>query len=214
VATSPEPVPQPALPKPATQQPAPPPAAPGVNSKTPVRGGWVIQVGAYRNEQAAKERLSLVQSKASLMLTGAEAFTDSIEKEGTTLYRARFAGLDRDRAEWACEYLKLNDVECVVVKSKERIEPGSQAGPGHLGARPAPNSANTSKTPAASAEVPAQYAGYGVASPARTVRGITAAGTPPARILAKSVAMASTFSRRAIAALMPSRGPPRVIDCA
>ena len=71
---------------------------------------------------------------ASLMLTGhfvtssagAEAFIDSIEEGGTTVYRARFAGLDKDQAEWACAYLKLNDVECVIVKSQERIEPGSR----------------------------------------------------------------------------------------
>ena len=35
----------------------------------------------------------------------------------------------------------------------------SRQAPGHLGARPAPNSAKTSKTPAAAAEVPAQYRG-------------------------------------------------------
>src|SRR5262249_55073484 len=57
------------------------------------RGGWMIQVGAYPAEQAAKQRLAAVQSKASKMLTGAEAFAYSIEKGGMTYYRARFAGL-------------------------------------------------------------------------------------------------------------------------
>ena len=57
---------------------------------------------------------------------GAEPFIDSIEKGGTTFYRARFAGLDKDQAEWACEYLKLNDVECIIVKSQQRSEPGSR----------------------------------------------------------------------------------------
>jgi hypothetical protein len=84
-------------------------------SKTTVRHGWIIQVGAFPAEQAAKQRLSTVESKASKMLTGAEAFTDAIEKNGTTYYRARFAGLDKDKAEAACEYLKKNDVECVSV---------------------------------------------------------------------------------------------------
>ena len=81
------------------------------------RSGWMIQVGAYPGEQAAKERLSIVQSKASKMLTGAEAFTETIEKGGTTYYRARFAGLDKDKAEAACKYLKKNDVECVTIKN-------------------------------------------------------------------------------------------------
>jgi D-alanyl-D-alanine carboxypeptidase len=81
------------------------------------RPGWMIQVGAYPAEQAAKQRLSTVQSKASKMLTGAEAFTETIDKGGTTYYRARFAGLDKDKAEAACKYLKKNDVECVTIKN-------------------------------------------------------------------------------------------------
>ena len=47
----------------------------------------------------------------------AEAFTETVEKGGTTLYRARFAGLDKDSAEAACKYLKRNDVECVTIKN-------------------------------------------------------------------------------------------------
>jgi D-alanyl-D-alanine carboxypeptidase len=91
------------------------PAAPA--AKPQHRSGWMIQVGAYPAEHAAKERLSSVQSKASKMLTGAEAFTEPVEKSGTTFYRARFAGLDKDKAEAACKYLKKNDVECVTVKN-------------------------------------------------------------------------------------------------
>jgi D-alanyl-D-alanine carboxypeptidase len=91
------------------------PAAPA--AKPQHRSGWMIQVGAYPAEQAAKERLSNVQNKASKVLTGAEAFTEPVEKSGTTLYRARFAGLDKDKAEAACKYLKKNDVDCVTVKN-------------------------------------------------------------------------------------------------
>ena len=77
----------------------------------------MIQVGAFPAEQAAKQRLSTVQSKASKMLGGAEGFTETVDKAGTTFYRARFAGLDKDKAEAACKYLKKNDVECVTVKN-------------------------------------------------------------------------------------------------
>jgi D-alanyl-D-alanine carboxypeptidase len=93
------------------------PAIASAAAKPQPRSGWMIQVGAYPGEQAAKERLSTVQSKASKMLTGAEAFTETIEKGGTTYYRARFAGLDKDKAEAACKYLKKNDVECVTIKN-------------------------------------------------------------------------------------------------
>jgi D-alanyl-D-alanine carboxypeptidase len=85
--------------------------------KPQFRGGWIIQVGAYPVEQEAKQRLSAVQSKASKMLTGADAFTETFDKGGTTLYRARFALLDKDKAEAACKYLKRNDVECVTIKN-------------------------------------------------------------------------------------------------
>ena len=95
--------------------PAAKPAA--AAAKPQHRPGWMIQVGAYPAEQAAKERLSAVQSKASKMLTGAEAFTETVDKGGTTLYRARFAGLDKDTAEAACKYLKKNDVVCVPIKN-------------------------------------------------------------------------------------------------
>jgi D-alanyl-D-alanine carboxypeptidase len=93
------------------------PARTAPAAKPQHRSGWIIQVGAYPAEQAAKQRLSSVQSKASKMLTGAEAFTETIEKGGTTYYRARFAGLDKDKAEAACKYLKKNDVECVTIKN-------------------------------------------------------------------------------------------------
>jgi D-alanyl-D-alanine carboxypeptidase len=82
-----------------------------------VHSGWIIQVGAYQEEQEAKQRLSAVRSKASKMLTGADPFTETFDKGGTTYYRARFAGLDRDKAEAACKYLKRNDVECVTIKN-------------------------------------------------------------------------------------------------
>jgi D-alanyl-D-alanine carboxypeptidase len=97
--------------------PAPAAKTAAAAAKPQHRPGWMIQVGAYPAEQAAKERLSAVQSKASKILTGAEAFTETVDKGGTTLYRARFAGLDKDTAEAACKYLKKNDVECVPIKN-------------------------------------------------------------------------------------------------
>jgi D-alanyl-D-alanine carboxypeptidase len=77
----------------------------------------MIQVGAYQAEQEAKQRLTAVQSKASKVLVGADPFTETVDKGGTTFYRARFAGLDKDKAEAACKYLKRNDVECVAIKN-------------------------------------------------------------------------------------------------
>jgi D-alanyl-D-alanine carboxypeptidase len=94
-------------------EPALTPAA----AKPQARSGWMIQVGAFQAEQEAKQRLTTVQSKASKVLDGADPFTESVDKGGTTFYRARFAGLDKDKAEAACKYLKRNDVECVTIKN-------------------------------------------------------------------------------------------------
>jgi len=99
----------------ATSTAKPAPAAPA--AKPQHRPGWMIQVGAFPAEQAAQQRLSTVQGKASKMLSGAQAFTETVDKAGTTYYRARFAGLDKDKAEAACKYLKKNDVECVTIKN-------------------------------------------------------------------------------------------------
>jgi D-alanyl-D-alanine carboxypeptidase len=96
--------------------PAATPAA-AAKPQPQVRSGWMIQVGAYQAEQEAKQRLTAVQSKAAKVLSGADPFTETVDKGGTTYYRARFAGLDKDKAEAACKYLKRNDVECVAIKN-------------------------------------------------------------------------------------------------
>ncbi|HEY1365109.1 MAG TPA: serine hydrolase [Xanthobacteraceae bacterium] len=86
-------------------------------AKRAIRSGWMIQVGAYPAEHEAQHRLSMVQNKASKMLGGADPFTETVEKGGTTYYRARFAGLDKEKAEAACRFLKRNDVDCVAIKN-------------------------------------------------------------------------------------------------
>jgi len=99
----------------AAAEPASEPAA--TPAKQPVRSGWMIQVGAYPDEDLAKQRLTLAKSKASRLLSAADPFTEQTVKAGTTYYRARFAGLDKDQAEAACKYLKRNDVECMAIKN-------------------------------------------------------------------------------------------------
>jgi D-alanyl-D-alanine carboxypeptidase len=102
----------------AAAEPAPAPARASAPAAKPQhRSGWIIQVGAFPGEQEAKKRLASAQTKAAKLLTKAEPFTETVEKGGTTLYRARFAGLDKDSAEAACKYLKRNDVECVTIKN-------------------------------------------------------------------------------------------------
>jgi D-alanyl-D-alanine carboxypeptidase len=86
-------------------------------AKQPVRTGWIIQVGAYPDEDTAKQRLTTAMDKASRLLAKADPFTEPTVKDGTTYYRARFAGLNKDQAEAACKLLKRNDVDCMAIKN-------------------------------------------------------------------------------------------------
>jgi D-alanyl-D-alanine carboxypeptidase len=87
------------------------------SSRPQTRSGWVIQVGAYPAESEAHQRLALVKNKASRLLASASPFTESVQRGETTLYRARFAGLEREQAEAACKFLKRNDVDCLAIKN-------------------------------------------------------------------------------------------------
>jgi D-alanyl-D-alanine carboxypeptidase len=80
------------------------------------RHGWAIQVGAFEDEKEAKERLSSAQSKAASLLETADGYTERTTKGEKTYYRARFAGLNRERAEAVCRRLKRNDIACMAIK--------------------------------------------------------------------------------------------------
>jgi D-alanyl-D-alanine carboxypeptidase len=79
--------------------------------------GWMIQVGAFDDEKEAKHRLSSAQDKAKDQLGRADPFTEKVSKGSKSLYRARFAGLDKDAAEAACKHLKRSDIPCMLLKN-------------------------------------------------------------------------------------------------
>jgi D-alanyl-D-alanine carboxypeptidase len=81
------------------------------------RGGWMIQVGAFDIEKDAKERLSLAQDKAKAQLGDASPFTEPVAKGDKTLYRARFAGLEKLQAESACQHLKRSEIPCILLRN-------------------------------------------------------------------------------------------------
>jgi D-alanyl-D-alanine carboxypeptidase len=88
---------------------APPAAPPHAHS------GWMIQIGAFEGEAEARQHLTEAQHTLHA-LTGADPFTEPVHKGDTTLYRARFAGLNRATAEAACRQLKRNDFACMALK--------------------------------------------------------------------------------------------------
>jgi D-alanyl-D-alanine carboxypeptidase len=105
-----------------TAMPAPAPATraaaePASSRPTLKAGTWIIQVGALESEAEASKRLSEARTSAAAQLGKAEQFTETVEKGDKRLYRARFANLDRDRAEAACKALKRSDISCIAIKN-------------------------------------------------------------------------------------------------
>ena len=85
------------------------PAKPAV-----VHTGWIVQVGALDSEDEAQKRIEAARSGARGLLSKADPFTEPvIAKDNRKLYRARFAGLERDQAEAVCRALRRSDIPCM-----------------------------------------------------------------------------------------------------
>jgi D-alanyl-D-alanine carboxypeptidase len=82
------------------------------------RTGWIIQVGALETEGEARQRLEAARDQARGMLGKADPFTEPVVAKGERkLFRARFAGLDRDQAEAVCRTLKRSDISCITIRN-------------------------------------------------------------------------------------------------
>ena len=82
-----------------------------------VHSGWIIQVGAFDVERDAREKLNAVKAKAAQWLGHASPFTEAIATGDKTIYRARFAGMQKDQAEAVCRQLKRNNMACMTIKN-------------------------------------------------------------------------------------------------
>jgi D-alanyl-D-alanine carboxypeptidase len=80
--------------------------------------GWIIQVGALESESEARLRIEAARNQAHGLLAKADPFTEPVVAKGDRkLFRARFAGLDRDQAEAVCRTLKRSDISCITVRN-------------------------------------------------------------------------------------------------
>ena len=110
-------------PTPAAQAPAPPQAVQQNGAIKPAvpasaRTGWIVQVGALESESEAMQRIEAAKSQARGLLNKADPFTEPVvAKDNRKLYRARFAGLERDQAEAVCRALKRADISCITVRN-------------------------------------------------------------------------------------------------
>jgi D-alanyl-D-alanine carboxypeptidase len=98
--------------------PRPQPQAVQQDKPATARAGWIIQVGALESESEARERIAAARNQAHGLLSKADPFTETVVAKGDKrLYRARFAGLDRDQAEAVCKALKRSDISCITVRN-------------------------------------------------------------------------------------------------
>jgi D-alanyl-D-alanine carboxypeptidase len=80
--------------------------------------GWIIQVGALDSESEARLRLDAAREQARGLLGKADPFTETVVGRGEKkLFRARFAGLDREQAEAVCKTLKRSEISCITIKN-------------------------------------------------------------------------------------------------
>ena len=79
--------------------------------------GWIIQVGALETESEARARIDLARNQARGLLGKADSFTEPVVANNRKLFRARFAGLERDQAEAVCKTLKRADISCITVRN-------------------------------------------------------------------------------------------------
>ncbi len=94
-----------------------PAATPASAKPVSAHSGWIIQVGALESESQARNRLDAAREQARGLLKKADPFTETVESRGKTIYRARFAGLDRREAEAACKTLKRSDIACITIRN-------------------------------------------------------------------------------------------------
>jgi D-alanyl-D-alanine carboxypeptidase len=90
----------------------------GATKPLAARTGWIVQVGALESENEALQRIDAARSQARGLLAKADPFTEPVvAKDDKKLFRARFAGLDRDQAEAVCRTLKRSDISCITVRN-------------------------------------------------------------------------------------------------
>jgi D-alanyl-D-alanine carboxypeptidase len=98
------------------------PEKPDARAETPapkatLASGWMIQLGATDDEGKAKGIISNARAK-SRTLAEAKGFTQPVERGGSTLFRARFAGFDdQTEANNACRDLKRSGFSCFATRS-------------------------------------------------------------------------------------------------
>ena len=91
-------------------------AAPAVEAIARNQSGWQIQIAAVPGREAAVEILEKARGSARSLLKKYRNYTEVVEKNNVTLYRARFSGFaSKDEAWGACGALKKKNFACLAI---------------------------------------------------------------------------------------------------
>ncbi|MEQ8307626.1 MAG: D-alanyl-D-alanine carboxypeptidase [Hoeflea sp.] len=86
---------------------------PVTTASTSLPDGWMIQIGAMPDRNAAVALLSRAKGAGGGALSGTEPFTMAYNKDNQKLYRARFGGFDgQSAATQACKTLEKKGFAC------------------------------------------------------------------------------------------------------
>jgi D-alanyl-D-alanine carboxypeptidase len=81
------------------------------------KSGWKIQLAATPTQSSAEDILNQALARGGDVLASVTPYTETVEKSGTTLYRARFGGFDsKESARDACTAMKRRDFRCLALK--------------------------------------------------------------------------------------------------
>lgn len=82
------------------------------------RSGWQVQIGAVVGQDSAYMLLEKARKKAPDILAKLDNYTETTEKNGILLHRARFAGLDsKSAARSTCNKLKKKRIACLALEN-------------------------------------------------------------------------------------------------
>jgi D-alanyl-D-alanine carboxypeptidase len=98
-------------------------AAPAVHVKTEPDDGWSVQLGAFRDQSAAREALRRIGGLAATAGRPQQVLPPA-KSERRGLYRARLLRFNEGGARAACATLKKRKIECTVVRPAVKLARG------------------------------------------------------------------------------------------
>jgi D-alanyl-D-alanine carboxypeptidase len=78
-------------------------------------GGWLVQVGAFKDKAQARKQLAKLTRSFSDQLGDADPQVDAGGRGG--LFRARFVGLSAKEARQACSAIKARGHDCTAMSA-------------------------------------------------------------------------------------------------